>query len=83
MIDKFITNIALFEESVVIDYVEVTDHPVQRSVSLALPLEGMQQSDPQLWQDIQELLSDARVVLDSAHLAYHAVDRRTQEMGRT
>lgn len=83
MTDKLISNISFMEDAVVIEYIEVSDHPIQRSVSLVISSEFVEKSDPQLQQDFQELIDDANTLLDSAMLAYHGSASRTMEMGRT
>ncbi len=83
MTDKLISNIAFMDDAVVIDYIEVSDHPIQRSVSLIISSEFVEKSDPQLQQDFQELIADANTLLDSAILAYHGAASRTMEMGRS
>ncbi len=83
MTDKLISNIVFMEDAVVIEYIEVSDHPIQRSISLVISSEFVEKADPQLQQDFQELIADASTLLDSAILAYHGASSRTQEMGRT
>lgn len=83
MTDRLISNISFMEDAVVIEYLEVSDHPIQRSVSLVMTSEFVEKSDPQLQQDFQELLADANTLLDSATLAYHETSNRPKEMGRT
>jgi hypothetical protein len=80
MTDKLISNIAFMEDAVVIEYIEVSEHPVQRSASLVFPVEFVE-DDPQFKQDFEELIADANTLLDSALLAYH--EGRVQEMGRS
>ncbi len=83
MTDKLISNIAFLDDGVVIEYVEVTEHPIQRSISLVLTTDFVEKADPQLKQDFAELLADANTLLDSVHLAYHETSSRLGEMGRT
>ncbi len=83
MTDKLISTIAFLDDAVVIEYLEVSDHPIQRSISLVLSTDFVENADPQLKQDVQELITDANTLLDSAHLAYHETSSRLQEMGRT
>jgi len=84
MTDTLISNIAFLEDAVVIEYIEVSDHPIQRSISLVISSEFVEKSDPQLQQDFQELIADANTLLDSAVLAYHETSaRRPKEMGRS
>lgn len=83
MTDRLISNISFMEDAVVIEYLEVSDHPIQRSVSLVMTSEFVEKSDPQLQQDFQELLADANTLLDSATLAYHEASNRPKEMGRS
>jgi hypothetical protein len=83
MTDRLISNIAFLDDGVVIEYIEATDHPIQRSVSLALSADFVEKADPQLKQDFAELIADANTLLDSVHLAYHETGSRLTEMGRT
>ncbi len=83
MTDRLISNISFMEDAVVIEYLEVSDHPIQRSVSLVMTSEFVEKSDPQLQQDFQELIADANTLLDSAVLAYHESSSRPKEMGRS
>ena len=83
MTDKLISNIAFMEDAVVIEYIEVSDLPIQRSISMVIPAEFVEKADLQLQQDFQELIADANTLLDSANLAYHGAASRLQEMGRT
>ncbi len=71
MTDKIISNIAFLDDGVVIEYLEVSNHPIQRSVSVVLTTEFVEKGDPQLKQDFQELIADANTLLDSVDLAYH------------
>lgn len=89
MTDKLISNIAFLDDGVVIEYIEVTDHPIQRSISLVLSADFVEKADPQLQQDFAELIADANTLLDSVNLAYHetsaaltAKGARQVEMGR-
>ncbi len=83
MTDRLISNISFMEDAVVIEYLEVSDHPIQRSVSLVMTSEFVEKSDPQLQQDFRELIADADTLLDSAVLAYHERSSRPKEMGRS
>lgn len=83
MTDKLISNIAFLDDGVVIEYIEVTDHPIQRSVSIVLTADFVEKADPQLQQDFAELIADAKTLLDSVDLAYHETSSRLTEMGRT
>lgn len=90
MTDRLISNIAFLDDGVVIEYIEVTDHPIQRSISIVLSTDFVENADPQLKQDFAELIADANTLLDSVNLAYHetsaaltAKGARQVEMGRT
>lgn len=90
MTDRLISNIAFLDDGVVIEYMEVTDHPIQRSISVVLSTDFVENADPQLKQDFAELIADANTLLDSVNLAYHetsaaltAKGARQVEMGRT
>lgn len=79
---KIITNIAITEDTVILDYFVDSDHPILTGGQMVIPLEFAQEHD-QLWADLNELIQDAEVLLDSAQATYHKSGPRMKEMGRT
>lgn len=82
MTDKVITQIVIADDAIILGYYEARDHPVVVEHSMIIPAAFAQDHD-QLWQDFQEVVDDAQVLLDSAEAAYHKRDVRMKEMGRT
>lgn len=78
---KIITEITITEDLIIIGWYDNNDHPIASHGSLLIPYDHAQ-SQPQLWEDYQEVIHDAQTLLESAEASYHATELRTREMGK-